>query len=91
MSINTVPISARSLPWQQSTTAGGGFTMPQHVYYPHPSTQPLSFGHVPQPSTGMTPTVAITAPGLLASRPMPGASGNGAYAVRSVHFKASPG
>lgn len=90
MAINTIPISQRTLPWDPQTTATGGFTMPKHVYIPHPSLQVISSGHVPQPNAGMTPTVLMT-PGLTAGRPMPGMHGNGVYGIRSVHFKATPG
>jgi hypothetical protein len=90
MAINTIAISQRTLPWDPHITATGGYTLPKHVYIPHPSLQAISSGHIPQPSTGMQATVLVT-PNLTAGRPMPGMRGNGVYGIRSVHFKATPG
>jgi len=50
--INAAQISARTLPQGRMITAGGGWTTPQHVFIPHPATQPFSGHMVPNPAAG---------------------------------------
>lgn len=52
MAINPIPISGRNQKIGP-ITAGGGYTLPQNVFLPHPATQAFGFGNQVQgPRTG---------------------------------------
>lgn len=89
MGINSVPISNRTLPFNQGITAGGGYTLPQYAFIPHPSLQQISTGVVGNPS-GATISANFVLPTQFASRPYPVPQMDGVYAMRQVQVKATP-
>lgn len=89
MGINSIPVSRRSLPYSQGITAGGGYTLPQYAFIPHPSLQALASGFVPGPS-GAGISANFVLPAQFASRPYPVPMMDGVYAMRQVQVKASP-
>jgi len=88
MSINVIPISNRTLPWQITQTAGGGYTKPMHAFIPHASMQVISTGHIPSPGPGH-PAAGFALPLQTAARPYPLAQNQGTHGIRLVNFKAS--
>lgn len=89
MTINSVPISRRSLPYSQGITAGGGYTLPQYAFIPHPSLKVLATGQVPSPS-GAGISANFVLPTQFASRPYPVPQMDGVYAIRQSIVKTSP-
>lgn len=89
MGINSIPISHRTLPYSQGITAGGGYTLPQFAFIPHPSLQQLSSGMVNGPS-GAAISANFVLPTQFASRPYPTADMGAVYAMRQVIVKRSP-
>lgn len=89
MSLNSVPISRRTLPYNQGITAGGGYTLPQYAFIPHPSLQQVSSGFVQAPS-GAAISANFVLPAQTASRPYPVPQMDGVYAMRQVQVKGSP-
>ena len=89
MSINTVPISARTAPYNPQVTANGSYTLPQYAFIPHPDLQQLSSGTVKAPTPGM-PTAFFVLPQQIAARAMPQADNRGVYGIRSIYYKSGP-
>ena len=89
MTINSVPISKRTLPYSQGITAGGGYTLPQYAFIPHPALKALASGAVAAPS-GAAISANFVLPTQFASRPYPVPTMDGVYAMRQVQVKRSP-
>jgi len=79
--------------------AGGGYTLPQQVYIPHPVLQQISTGSIGTPSmvmgvpamSGAQLPIAVVPLHQAFMRPYPTASLPGVHGIRMVNVKASPG
>jgi hypothetical protein len=88
MALNPVSNTARTMPYSPQMTAGGGYTLPQHVFVPHPSLQALSSGHVPDPNPGGLLSGLVVHPAL-AQRSYPGMVVP-THGIRLANIKQSP-
>ena len=89
MSVNTVQISQRQVPFNLRTTANGSYTLPQYVFMPHPSLQQLSGNIVLAPSLNGPPPATFAAP-YQTQRPYPVADLPSIYGIRTLNVKSSP-
>jgi hypothetical protein len=91
MSLNSLPVSRRTLPTNTAITANGSYTLPQYAFVPNAGVRPIASGFVPNPSTpGISANFVL--PGNIASRPYPVPVAPGSvYGVRAVVLKQSPG
>jgi|SRR5579862_9386890 len=75
MALNPISNTKRTLPMSMQMTAGGGYTLPQHIFLPHPATQQLGSangGRVMQPaSTGMPDGFMLSTHASFSQRPYP--------------------
>ena len=78
MSLNTVQVSARTIPGSAQVTASGGYTLPQYAFFPHPALQVISSGMIPSPGAAMTAAAFTATPGSQRPYPIP------VYGVRSL-------
>ena len=89
MSVNSIPVSARSAPMDARTLANGSYTLPAYAYIPHASLNQISTGHIGTPMPGMPAQFrAVPGPGTLPS--FPRAQLTGVYGVRQAQIKTSP-
>ena len=94
--LNPISNTKRNLPMQGQMDAGGGYTLPQHVFIPHPVTQQLqangSHGQVvvADPRGGSMAEFAILNHPTISNRPYPQVS-IPAVGVRIAIQKQSPG
>lgn len=89
MPANPVPVSARTIPGSPQLTAGGGFTLPQSVFIPHPALQAISTGRVPSPGGPQQSQVIQQHPGIQL-RPYPTPDYSASHGIRAVSTKVSP-
>lgn len=91
MSLNNVPVSGRTAPYDKRLTANGSYTLPQYAFIPHASLQLLAGPIVPGPAIGNDlATAGFAAPPNLNARPYPTGNRPGVYGIRSIQVKASP-
>lgn len=88
MAMNPVSNTSRTMPYSPQMTAGGGYTLPQHVFVPHPSLQVISSGFVPSPGGGMQSLMVGTHPAISA-RPYVSMA-TPTHGIRMAQVKASP-
>lgn len=89
MGLNTIPISARTSPYEPRVTANGSYTLPQYAFIPHPALQQLSSGMVLAPTPGMI-SAFFSLPRGIASRTMPVADTPSVYGMRAIYYKSTP-
>jgi hypothetical protein len=91
MAVNVIPISGRNKPLNAVVDANGSYTLPQHVFVPHPVLQQISSGHIASPSSyGVTASGLANNPNIY-GRPYPGPNLPGVHGIRMVNAKVSPG
>lgn len=89
MAANPVPVAARFLPSSGQFTAGGGFTLPQSVFIPHPSLQAISTGRIPSPG-GPVHSLSIQEHPGIQLRPYPTPDYSASHGIRLANIKATP-
>lgn len=82
MSVNVMPVAPRTLPSQGVQTAGGGFTLPQHIFVPGAGTTPVGMaGTIPSPTISLSVPAGVR--GLqTVSTPLPGVAAARATGIR---------
>jgi hypothetical protein len=88
MSVNALPIGARTIGLDPRITANGSYTLPQYAFIPHPSLQQLSSGMVGAPQPGII-SAGFAAPIGIDSRAYPTPIG-AVYGIRALNYKQSP-
>lgn len=92
MALNPISNTSRNLPMSMQMTAGGGYTLPQHIFIPHPETQQLGGDfRVDQPtSTGMPHGFILSTHTDFSRRPYPQVM-MPSHGIRVISQKSSPG
>jgi hypothetical protein len=90
MSVNSIPVSRRTLPLNPQIQANGSYTLPQQIHIPHPVLQQIGSGHVANPLVGGVPS-RIGTVAAIAARPYPTPDMPGVHGIRMVNTKVSPG
>jgi hypothetical protein len=92
MAINPVSNTSRDKPMNPQVEANGGYTLPQHVFIPHPALQQISSGNVKSPPATGGVALGIQAHPAIGTRPLPtGPVGVPTHGIRLAIRKASPG
>lgn len=90
MAINSIAVSARSLPFNGSIEANGSYTLPQHAFIPNRALQPFANGGMVAGPALPQISGTFAQPEQLASRPYPSVALPALYGIRSVQLKQSP-